>query len=83
VIRFRHVTKELFSSVTPFFAWQIRIRRDRKNSRGLAFALRKSLRPETNRDHLKLPLDAEREDVVLSLRFIVNYRARPDDRRVT
>jgi hypothetical protein len=23
VIRFRHVTKELFSSVTLFFAWQI------------------------------------------------------------
>ena len=29
-----------------FFAWQIRIRRDRKTSRGLAFALRKSLRPK-------------------------------------
>jgi hypothetical protein len=38
---------------------------------------------EASRDHLKLLLDAEREDVVLSLRFIVNYRARPDDRRVT
>jgi hypothetical protein len=66
-----------------FFAWQIRIRRARKTSRGLAFALRKSLRPKPNRDHLKLLLDAEREDVVLSLRLIVNYRARPDDRRVT
>ena len=29
-----------------FFAWQIRIRCDRKTSRGLAFALRKSLRPK-------------------------------------
>jgi hypothetical protein len=38
---------------------------------------------ETNRDHLKLLLDAEREDVVLSLRFIVKYSARPDDRFVT
>ena len=38
-----------------FFAWQIRIRRDRKTSRGLGFALRKSLRPKPNRDHLELP----------------------------
>jgi hypothetical protein len=49
----------------------------------IGFCFVKLAYTETNRDHLKLLLDAEREDVVLSLRFIANYRARPDGRRVT
>ena len=38
VIRFRHVTKELFSSVTPFFCLaNLRAGRDRKTSRRIGF----------------------------------------------
>ena len=47
VIRFRHVTKELFSSVIPFLL------------------LQSLLRPKPTRDDLKLPVDPQREDVVL------------------
>jgi hypothetical protein len=67
VIRFRHVPKESFSSLTPFLLGKPTARRDRKTSRGLAFALQNLLRPKPNCDDLKLLLDAEREDMVLSL----------------
>jgi hypothetical protein len=40
----------------------------------IGFCFAKLAQTETNRDHLKLLLAAEREDVVPSLRFIVNYR---------
>ena len=82
MIRFRHVTKELFSSVTPFLLG--------KSASGAIARLHMDwlLLCESRLDRnqprsSELLLDAEREDVVLSLRFIVNYRARPDDRRVT
>ena len=82
MIRFRHVTKELFSSVTPFLLG--------KSASGAIARLHADwlLLCESRLDRnqprsSELLLDAEREDVVLSLRFIVNYRARPDDRRVT
>jgi hypothetical protein len=49
VIRFWHVTKELFSSVTPFFLGEPTARRDRKTSCGLAFCFAKLAYTETNR----------------------------------
>jgi hypothetical protein len=63
-----------------FFAWRTYGRRDRKTSRGLAFCFAKLAYTETNRDDLKLLLDAEREDVVLSL---FNRRLSRTDHQVT
>ena len=55
-----------------FLAWQVRIRRDRKTSRGLGFALRESLRPKPNRDHLKLPPEGTAAELVERVvRFVV------------
>jgi hypothetical protein len=79
VIRFRHVTKELFSSVAPFLLRKPYGQRDRKTSRGLAFALQNLLRRKPNRDDLKLLLDAEREDGGV----FFNRRVSRTDRQVT
>jgi hypothetical protein len=46
VIRFRHVTKELFSSVTPFLLGKSASGAIARLHGGLAFALRNSLRPK-------------------------------------
>jgi hypothetical protein len=70
----------LFSSVTPFLLGEPTAGANRKTSRGLAFCFAKLAYTETNRDDLKLLLDAEREDVVLSL---FNRRLSRTDHQVT
>jgi hypothetical protein len=61
VIRFRHVTKELFSSVTPFLLGEPTAGAITRLHADWLFALRNWLRPKPTAENLKLLLDAERE----------------------